>query len=187
MALALALVALTGCGSKSIGWSVGDSEQAGLPPVSFHFDYATGMVRMRSGPGAYVKFEKRRGGVLVESFEVSPLSLKGQTGPPTAYLPLLIERYRRAVARRYPSARFVQEGRAKVNTLPGYQIFFIAKNRGPGDGELDGRVVLLPQYDLKKGVVLTALAGPASGFDRYTLLGTKGNLKSTFESFGFGA
>ena len=187
LAAAVAVGLLSGCGSQSATWTVSDSQRHNLAPVSFHFNYAPGLKRVAPDPGSYVKIEKMQGEALVESLAVSPLNLAGQHGLPTAYLPIYIERFRSQIADRYPNARFVEDGRAKVNGLAGYQIFFLVAGAAPGGGELTGRVVLLPQYDLKKGVVLTAMAGQAAGFDRWTLLGDKGLLETTFESFDFGS
>lgn len=127
--------------------------------VPFSFSYR-GLYRVAPQAGSYVKVQRRRGdGRLEDSLAVRPLHLPPYTGELSGELPIYAVGYIRALARW--AAGFVPrgEGVSKINTVPGYNIYYTALVEGH---RMFGRdVLLLPQRrGAREGVVISMLTSP---------------------------
>jgi hypothetical protein len=128
-------------------------------PVNFHFSYKD-MFRAQPDPGGEVKVVRRKhGGWLEDSFAVEPLVLVPYSGGLNAELPLYASQYVRALQQRDAGFQLRGEGKTRVNTVPGYNVFYTTTIQGR---QVWGRdVLLLPERPgVRKGVVIVMLTSP---------------------------
>lgn len=164
----------------------GEREVVQREPVAFNLRYPAGLHRVAPRAGEQVRLEQRRGDLFLASFTVRRLGLPPYAGPVGGALPVLADRYLRDAARRHPDLELVEEGRARINDVPGYGFVFRARL---GSRRLYGRTVLLPLPDqprTRDGVVLEVLGTPAGGVGRAEQAGSSGPAKTAFRSFRFG-
>jgi hypothetical protein len=135
--------------------------------------------------GELVRLEAHRG-TLSASITVSPLHLPPYAGNVTSgLLPVYEHGYAEGLRRASPGFRLRDEGSARVNDVPGYQLGFGAR---PAGGITWGRDMLLVPDDerAREGVVLklrqTKLGGPFTKRDKHVL----DRVKKAFKSFRFG-
>jgi hypothetical protein len=127
--------------------------------VPFSFSYR-GLYRTTPDPGGYVKLQRRRpDGQLEDSLSVEPLVLPPYSGELAVELPLYAASYTRELAQRHTQFVLRGEGKTKVNTVPGYNIFYTAVVEGR---RMYGRdVLLLPERaGAREGVVIAMLTSP---------------------------
>lgn len=163
-----------------------EREQVRREPVAFNLRHPPALKELTPRPGEQLRLEQRRGALFLASFTVRRLALPPYAGAVGGALPVLAERYVRAAARRHPGFALVEEGRARINDVPGYGFVFRARL---GDRRLYGRVVLLPLPDeprTRDGVVLEVLGTPAGGVGRAEQAGSAGPAKTALRSFRFG-
>jgi len=124
----------------------------------FHFSYR-GLYRSTPGPGEYVRVERRARGELEDSFAVAPLRLPPYAGGLSGELPLYASGYIGALGRRFRGFTLRGEGKTRVNTVPAYNVFYIAT---VGGREMYGRdVLLLPERPgVRDGVAIEMLSTP---------------------------
>lgn len=151
----------------------------GVTPFGFHY---RGLYRTVPAPGELVRIVRYRGGRLQDLFSVSPLALAPYAGSQTAELPLYAARRIDELSHRYRGFDLVGEGAVKVNTVPGYSIYFWLT--------LDGRVLygrdtlLLPdQPSPRNGVIITAITQPRGTVTSATLVGGSDVLQTPLHSF----
>jgi hypothetical protein len=111
--------------------------------VAFNFKYKD-LQRVAPDPGGYVKFESRsRDGALKYSYSVDALHLQPYEGSVSGALPVYATVYIRQLAQQLAGFELSSEGKARVDGIPGYQIYYTAK---VGGREMYGRnVLLVPQ------------------------------------------
>ena len=159
-------------------------------PLPFNFHHSDRLAQVDPRPGEIVRLEREVNGKFNQSFAVLPLSLPAYSGDVGGVLPTVadgeIDRLRQA----YAEFELVEEGKARINDVAGYQIVF--RGRIEGDRRLYGRLVLLPeQIDgepaaPRRGVRLLVESTPSAGVGRAEDAGVRGLNKRPFRSFRFG-
>lgn len=154
-------------------------------PLAFNFTYGGSLRRVAPGAGELVRLEGRRGGLFLQSFAVEPLRLPPYRGDVGGAYPAYATVYAQRLARRYAGFELAEEGRTRINDVPGYAIAFRARL---GRRTLYGRrVLLVPDVPrARDGVVLALLATPAAGVGAAAAVGVGGALKQPLRSFRFG-
>jgi len=155
--------------------------------VPFSFSYR-GLYRVAADPGGYVKVQRHRAnGVLEDSYAVGPLRLPPYRGDASGELPLYATGYIRALSRRYRRFVLQGEGKARVNGVFGYAVFYAATVSGR---EMWGRdVLLLPERaGAREGVVIAMLSLPDASSEVTSPMevGSAGILERPLKSFTFG-
>ena len=154
-------------------------------PVAFNLRAGDVLVRRPARGDELLHLERRRGDLFLQSFAVAPLALAPYRGEAGGVLPIAADREIEALARRWPEFELVQEGKTRINEVPGYAIVFQARL---GERRLFGREVLLPEPrpGARGGVRLLILATPAAGVSRATEVGVRGVTKTPYRTFRFG-
>src|SRR5580704_6478718 len=94
--------------------------------VPFSFRYRD-LYRVAPDGGGYVKVARRRhDGRLQDSLAVEPLLLPPYSGELSSELALYADSYIRGLARRYRHFVPRGEGRTKINSVAGYNVFYTA-------------------------------------------------------------
>jgi hypothetical protein len=154
-------------------------------PVPFHFDYK-GLYRGTPDPGGYVKVSRRRHGLLEDSLAVEPLRLPPYSGSITGELPLYAASYIDSLARRDPGFVLEGEGKTRVNTVPGYNVYYTTLVEGR---RLWGRnILLLPERaGVRQGVAIVILTSPKANAEVKSVLeiATAGVLQRPVHTFTF--
>jgi hypothetical protein len=187
-ALVLALVALV----AAVAARGGPAEVAEVvrAPVAFNLRHAETLPRVTAQDGEALRLESRRDtGLFLQSFAATPLTLAPYTGVPGGTLPIVAERLKARLADRFTEFRLVEEGRARINEVPGYEVVFTA--RSAEGRRLYGRWVMLvpltdPPSPQRRGVTLELLGTPAAGIPNAGAIGDAGGLKLPLRSFRFG-
>src|SRR4051794_14744150 len=152
----------------------------------FNLRYSGGALhRSPPKPGILFQLIGRRGDLFLQSLTVRPLHLPPYRGAVSGLLPVFAEPHVRAVSRRFAGFVALDEGKARINDAPGYQVGFRAR--------LDGRtvfgreVLLVPdEPGARDGVVITVLQTHAAGAHSVEDVGTVSAIKKPFRSFRFG-
>jgi hypothetical protein len=136
-------------------------------------------------PGELLRLEgaTRRASAVVT---VRPLALPPFRGDvPHALLPVVASRHRDALRARVPGFALREEGRARVNDAPGYEVAF--GGRAPGGRLVGSDVLLVPDGVTTAGAVLLSLRrevrGDARGARARQLSAAA---RSAFRSFRYG-
>jgi hypothetical protein len=154
-------------------------------PVAFNFR-APPELRPAPGEGAYVRLVRRRtDGLFLDSFAVAPLALPAYRGDPGGLLPVFAEREIARLRSAHREFELLQEGKARINEVPGYMVGFRARQ---GRRLLLGRVVLLPEPlpRPRRGVRLEVLSTPAAGVGSVRDVVSQGAAKMPYRTFRFG-
>jgi hypothetical protein len=116
---------------------------------------------------------------------VRPLRLPPYRGAVSGQLPILAVQHAAVIRRAYERFIVLDEGKARINDAPGYQIGFRARR---GTRTIYGReILLLPDEPAARdGVTMTLLQTNAAGAHAVDDVGTVGALKKPFRSFRFG-
>jgi hypothetical protein len=154
-------------------------------PVQFNLVYTEGLSRVAPRGRELLRLEARRGSLFVQSFAVEPLALAPYRGDVGGALPVVAAREIDALRRRFDAFELVQDGKARVNEVPGYAILFRARL---GRRRLYGREVLLPRPvpGTRDGVRLLLLATPVGGVSNAADVGIRGVVKRPYRTFRFG-
>jgi hypothetical protein len=158
-------------------------------PVPFNFRYTADLPPVKPRAGELLRLEKSAGGKFIQSFAVRPLTLPAYRGDVVGVLPVLAAHEIDALRSRYASFELVEEGKARVNDAPGYQVVFRARL---GSRRLYGRLILLPEFledtpaSPRRGVELLLEATPSAGVGRAEDVGVRGLNKRPFRTFRFG-
>jgi len=139
--------------------------------------------RVAPAPGELVRLRSRRG-QLEGVVTVRRVTLPAYRGSVSGLLPLSIERHERALAAELPGFRVRQEGKARVNGAPGYQVRYRA---GPPGRRLTGIDIFLVAEDGQRDGVLLRYrqTNPARALDEADRDLVKATRKA-FRSFRFG-
>jgi hypothetical protein len=154
--------------------------------VPFSFSYRS-LYRVPPDPGGYVKVQRRKpDGRLEDSFAVRPLVLPPYTISPSAELPLYAASYISAIKRRYPGFVLRGEGRSKLTTVIGYDVYYTTLLEGR---RMFGRdVLLLPRAGAREGADVVMVTSPTAN-PQVTLpleVATTGVLARPLKTFTFG-
>jgi hypothetical protein len=153
-------------------------------PVAFNLRYTGPLKQLEAGPGELLRLEWRRHGKLLASFVVEPLKLPAYSGDVGGVFPVVASRDQSVLRQRFPAFEPVEEGKARVNTVPAYSTTFRA-SRKP---RLYGRTVLLaaPQPGARDGFRIVMLATPDGGASKARDVAARGVLKTPYRTFRFG-
>ena len=170
----VALVVLGGAASS------GETQVVVRDPVEFNLRYGPALERRGVSPGELLRVAGRD-----QSFTVKPLFVPPYRGEASGALPVLAEKAREELRARWDDFDLADEGRVRINEVPGYGIGFRAR--------VDGRrvwgrsVMLLPdEPGARKGVTIEMVAGRDAGVANATEVGTVGQIKLPYRSFRFG-
>ena len=149
--------------------------------VDFDLKYARALHRVPAGPGAYLKLQQTRNGLLVQSFEADALTLPPYDGDPVGELPVYATGYIRTLSGRFQGFRLLGEGKTRVNGQSGYTIVY--------SGRLGGRPITA-RDDLfvsdkpgrRDGVAIEMIETPAAHIGGPTLIGLNGPVGDTLQS-----
>jgi hypothetical protein len=155
-------------------------------PIAFNLRYPASYERLPARDGEMLRLERRReDGLFLDSFAVEQLSLPAYEGDVAAQLPVYADREVDALRGQFADFELVEEGKARINEVPGYVIAFRARQ---GERRIYGRVVLLPEPvpGTRRGVRIAMLATPSAGVGTATDVGVVGAIKTPYRSFRFG-
>jgi hypothetical protein len=155
------------------------------PEPVFNLRYASVLHRSPPRPGVLFELVGTRGDLFLQSMTVRPLHLAPYRGAVSGDLPILAVQHAKVSRRAYPGFTVLDEGKARINDAPGYQIGFRAKREGR---TIYGReVLLLPdEPGVREGVTITVLQTNAAGAHSIDDVGTVGAIKKPYRSFRFG-
>lgn len=188
MAIGAVVLVLAAAGAWLLVAAVRDTQQLTADgPPQFNLEYAqSALGRKDPREGELARLEGRRRDVTAE-ITVRPVTLPGyeRANVIGGYLPLLAERRIHELEQLYGPIDVRDEGKARINRLPGYQIGFSAKTP---EGALFGRDAYVFPDDARarQGVLLSLrrvirrkqTAADADWFDQ---------VKQAFSSFFFGS
>jgi hypothetical protein len=152
----------------------------------FNLRYADAFSRLAPERDEFLHIRRKgRGGRVLDSFSVRPLSLPPYRGDINGLLPVYAERVLGELRAAYPGLRLVEEGKARVNLVAGYSILFRV---GRGRDRMFGREVLLPEAKAgaRTGVRMALRTWKGSGVGMARELGAHGALKTPYRSFRYG-
>lgn len=158
-------------------------------PLPFNFHHASTLPQVDPRDGELVRLEREVNGKFNQSFAILPLALPDYEGVVGGVLPVLADAERERLAQAYSEFELIEEGKARINDVTGYQLVFRARL---GERRLYGRSVLLPEQidgepaQPRRGVRLLVESTPAAGVGRAEDAGVRGLNKRPFRSFRFG-
>jgi hypothetical protein len=155
-------------------------------PLAFNFQHAPDFASVAPRRGELLRLERRNErGLFVQSFAVAPLELPAYRGDAGGMLPLLASRRIEELERDLPGFELAEEGKARINQVPGYTFAFRARL---GARRLYGRVAMLPEPvpGSRRGVELFLESTPAGGAVKAQDVGAVGLNKQPYRSFRFG-
>ena len=110
-------------------------------PLAFNLHHAEALEQVDPREGEILRLQRTSDGKVDQSFTILPLELPAYRGDVGGALPIVAHREIEALRARYPQFELVEEGKARINDVAGYQIVYRA-SRKP---RLYGRLVLLPE------------------------------------------
>jgi hypothetical protein len=158
-------------------------------PLAFNFHHADALTQVDPRGGEILRLEREVNGKFNQAFAILPLSLPAYRGDVGGTLPLVADGEIKSLKERYAQFELVEEGKARINDVAGYQVVFRARL---GERRLYGRLVLLPEtFDgeparPRRGVRLLVEATPSAGVGKAEDAGVRGLTKRPFRSFRFG-
>jgi hypothetical protein len=153
---------------------------------AFNLRYGGTLERVDPAAGQVLALQSRVDGKVDQTFTVTRLTLPAYRGMPDGELPVVAEALKARLARRFADFTLVEEGRARINKQPGYEVVFAAHN---AEGRrVYGRwdMVLPNEPGAREGVTLELTARWSSRVPNAGSLGDQGQLKLPLRSFRFG-
>jgi hypothetical protein len=185
--VAIALVVIAGAVAVLVAAGSADTRYVNHGNPVFNLRYAAGALRKAPPPpGWSLVLDSHRGGKFVQSIAVRRLTLPPHRGGVSAFLPIYADAYERAMGRSLTNFKAIDEGKARINSAPGYQITYTADR---GGRTVFGRDVLLVPEDVpgaREGAVVRLLQTHAAGVHDARFVGTAGAVKKPYRSFRFG-
>jgi hypothetical protein len=184
IAVVVAAVVLLAIAMVAVRPGIDDGEQLVHEgdPV-FNLLYPSGAVReVEPRPGELVRLEGERGRQSV-AVTVRPLELPVPRGDVShVRLPVFASRHADALRSEYPGFTLVEEGRARINDAPGYEVTFTAGGTHGSD------VLLVPAEDDARGAVVLSLRREVRGRPELTESEREfaGLARKAFRSFRYG-
>lgn len=186
-AVALLAVVLAGLGVwwATLGASAGETWVLVEEPFTFNLTYGKDFERVAGADAALVLERYRADGLFVSSFTVKKLTLPPYRGPASGMLPLYATGHVARLRESLEGFQLVEEGKTRVNLVPGYQVVFRAQR---GERTIYGRdVFLVPDVPgQREGALIELRATPTSGTPNAQSIGTVGSIKQPYRSFRFG-
>ncbi len=139
MALALLAAVLVALAAWWVvaGRNAGEQFTVVPGPVPFTLTWGEEFERVQ-GDGALLALEHRReDGLFISSFTVRPMTLPPYRGRSSGFLPLFATFHIDDLREREAGFRLVEEGKARINLVPGYEVVFRTK-RSRGRGRAHG-------------------------------------------------
>ena len=185
IAVAVALLVVAGV-AVLLATRSGDTRYVNKDPV-FNLRYAAdALKREPPPPGWLLVLDSHRGGKFVQSLAIRRLTLPPHRGGVSAFLPVYVDAYERALGRTLTNFKAVDEGKARINTAPGYQVTYSAERDGR---TVFGRDVIFVEQDTpgqRQAMVMRLLQTHAAGVHDARFVGTVGAIKKPYRSFRFG-
>lgn len=155
------------------------------PAPTFNLRYAPVFERLAPQRDEILHLRRRVAGRTLDSLAISRLTLPPYRGDAAGLLPVYAERVLAELRAAYPGLQLVEEGKARVNLVPGYSLLFRA---GRGPDRMFGREVLLPEPrpGTRSGVRLSLRTWKGSGVADPRRLGAAGWLRTPYRSFRYG-
>ena len=152
---------------------------------AFNLRWSSAALHRRQVPGAMFVLDSRRGDLFLQSYTVQRLVLPRYSGAVSALLPTYAAGHIARLRKRFPGFQLADEGKARINEAPGYQVGYRFKR---GERTVYGRDVLLipDEPGVREGVVLRLLQTNAAGAHQPADVGAVGALKKPLRSFRFG-
>jgi len=175
--------------AKKLGGGVEQISVVERDEPAFNFRHAASLKDAPPEAGQRVRIVASRKGLFLQSFAVAPLELPAYRGKAAGVYPVAAETLKDRLRERYAEFELVEEGRARINEVPGYEVVFRART---AEGRrLYGRFVMLvpltdPPTPQRRGVVLELLGTPAAQIPNAASIGDVGALKTPLRSFRFG-
>jgi hypothetical protein len=184
IAVVVAAVVLLAIAMVAVRPGIEDAEQLvheGEPV--FNLLYSSGALQeVEPRTGELVRLEGERGRQTV-AVTVRPLELPVRRGDVShVQLPVLASRHADELRREYPGFTLVEEGRARINDAPGYEVTFTAGGTHGSD------VLLVPAEDDARGAVVLSLRREVRGRPELTESEREfaGLGRKAFRSFRYG-
>lgn len=158
-------------------------------PVPSNLSWGEEFERVQEQGALLALVHRREDGLFLSSFTVRPLTLPPYRGQSSGFLPLFATFHIDDLRNRQADFELVEEGKARLNAVPGYEVVFRAKFPGPGGGRtLYGRdVMLVPDVPgARRGVLLQLRTTPASETPNPRGTGDSGPLRTPYRSFRLG-
>jgi hypothetical protein len=185
-ALVVAALALAGLVVwwATLGATAGETWVVVEEPFAFNLTYGEEFERVQ-GDAALDLERVREDGLFVSSLAVRELTLPPYEGPAGGVLPLLATFHVRELRDRLEGFELVEEGRARVNFVPGYEVVF---QYDLGERTVYARdVFLVPEVPGQRaGAQLELRATPVSGTPNAESIGDVGAIRLPFRSFRLG-
>jgi len=185
-ALAVAALALGGLAVwwATLGATAGETWVVVEEPFAFNLTYGEEFERVE-GEAALDLERVREDGLFVSSLAVRELKLPTYEGDSGGVLPLLATFHVRELRERLEGFELVEEGRTRVNFVPGYEVVF---RYDMGERTVYARdVFLVPEVPGQRaGAQLELRATPTSGTPNAESTGDVGAIRLPFRSFRLG-
>lgn len=186
LALVAAALALAGLVVwwATLGATAGETWVVVQEPFAFNLTYGEEFERVQGG--AALNLERvREDGLFVSSLAVRDLTLPPYEGQAGGILPLLATFHVRGLRERLEGFELVEEGRTRVNFVPGYEVVF---QYDLGERTVYARdVFLVPEVPGQRaGAQLELRATPTSGTPNAESIGDVGAIRLPFRSFRLG-
>jgi hypothetical protein len=148
-------------------------------PIAFNFIYRAPLAKRAPLSG-----ELARLGGHGQTFVVRELRLPAYRGDSSGFLPVFVAQLEGRLAAQLPDFLVRYEGRANVNRIQGYEVYY--QYRTNGRLTYARRVLLLPTTTSRQGVELFITSPWSPAVARYDAVGNNGALKTSLRSFRFG-
>lgn len=188
-AVAVVVLAVVLLVAKKAGGGTNETTVVESAAPAFNFRHGASLKRVAPQQGERVRLEASRDGLFLQSFSVAALAMPAYEGRAAGTYPIVAETLKERLRARFADFELVEEGRARINEVPGYEVVFRARNEE--NRRLYGRFVMLvpltdPPTPQRKGVVLELLGTPSAGIPNADQIGDVGQLKLPLRSFRFG-
>ena len=172
--LGAAVVLFTGAASPN------ETEVVVEEPVAFNLRYGEALERRQTMPGEQLRLTGRD-----QSFTIKGLFLPEYKGEAAGSLPVYAEQGIRELRARYEDFDLADEGRVRINEVPGYSVGFRARKDGR---RVWGRLVYLvpDEPGAREGVSIEMIGGRGAGVSNAAEVGAVGQIKLPYRSFRFG-
>jgi hypothetical protein len=163
IALVIALVALAGLAAVAVRPGADDGDQLvheGEPVFNVLYDSGA-LQRAPAQPGELLRLEGSRGPQSA-TVTVQPLALPAFAGDVShAQLPVYASAHLDSLRQRYDGFQLIEQGRARVNDAPGYEVSFTYGTDGSRTFGSD--VLVVPSEDESDGAVIISLRRQVTG------------------------
>lgn len=169
----------------TLGASAGETWVVVEEPFTFNLTYGKDFEQVGSEDAALALERYRDDGLFVSSLTVKELTLPPYRGPASGMLPLYATAHIAQLRESLEGFDLVEEGKTRVNLVPGYEVVFRAQR---GERTIYGRdVFLVPEVPgQRQGALIELRATPTSGTPNAESVGKVGSIKQPYRSFRFG-